>query len=208
MFTNSNLLGTIAAVVAKTPSLKVLIYDGAAADIKAGALESIAAAHAGIRILTLDEFLALGKANPVEPNHPKPEDTCCVMYTSGSTGSPKGVLISNGNIVAAGESFVLEVRGGADDLLRFVQLRPSRPSLGTSSGLESPTSLTFLLLYVFPDALSASFADFVASCCLLQHIMEFTVESTHSLPALRFSARVADLLCSYSVHDVRRSELL
>lgn len=88
-------------MVESTPSLKVLVYDGEAKDIKAGALDKIKAAHSGgIEVYTFDEFLELGKANPVEANHPQPEDVATLMYTSGSTGAPKGVQITNANIVA------------------------------------------------------------------------------------------------------------
>ncbi|KAI5480011.1 long-chain acyl-CoA synthetase [Pseudohyphozyma bogoriensis] len=102
LFTNANLLATVASVIDKTPSLKVLVYDGDAKDIKKGALETIKAAHdGGIKVFTLDEFLELGKAHPHEPNLPQPDDIATIMYTSGSTGDPKGVMISNKNIIAA-----------------------------------------------------------------------------------------------------------
>jgi long-chain acyl-CoA synthetase len=103
MFSNANLLGTIAAVVGKTPSLKVLVYDGEAKDVKAGALDTIKAANGGIEVYTFDEFLQLGKDKPAAPNPPQPQDLACIMYTSGSTGTPKGVQISNANIVACRE---------------------------------------------------------------------------------------------------------
>jgi long-chain acyl-CoA synthetase len=88
-------------VVEDTPSLKVLVYDGDDKDIKGGALDKIKKAHdGGVQVYTFDDFLQLGQDHLIAPNHPQPDDVACLMYTSGSTGAPKGVQITNKNIVA------------------------------------------------------------------------------------------------------------
>lgn len=99
LFTNAALLNTVAGVAAKTPTVKVVIYDGNKADVKAGAIEQLE--KNGSTVYHLDDFLNLGEDNPVPANLPTPDDTACIMYTSGSTGAPKGVLLSNKNIVAS-----------------------------------------------------------------------------------------------------------
>jgi len=40
----------------------------------------------------------LGEKNPVVPLIPDPDDTAVLIYTSGTTADPKGVLLSHGNI--------------------------------------------------------------------------------------------------------------
>ena len=43
------------------------------------------------------------------PNAGSPDDTCVIVYTSGTTGLPKGVMHSQRSFVAAGEAFVQRV---------------------------------------------------------------------------------------------------
>lgn len=55
-----------------------------------------AAQTKNLRLITYEELLALGKDNSIKEKPPQSSDTSLIMYTSGSTGNPKGIdILSN-----------------------------------------------------------------------------------------------------------------
>jgi len=59
-----------------------------------------AAADVGLTLRSLADLLAVGAANKVPHSPPLPEQIATFCYTSGTTGDPKGAMLSHGNIVA------------------------------------------------------------------------------------------------------------
>jgi len=101
VFTNAELLPVVQRVLPNTPTIKVVIYDGKPlADL----VEKIKSAipDREVQLLSQDELHELGKGKPEhEDRRPKAEDAACIMYTSGTTGALKGVVLSQANLIAA-----------------------------------------------------------------------------------------------------------
>ncbi|OSX65186.1 hypothetical protein POSPLADRAFT_1065120 [Postia placenta MAD-698-R-SB12] len=54
-----------------------------------------------IQVINLLELEEMGTANPIEPITPTPHQLATICYTSGTTGNPKGVLLTHGNLTNA-----------------------------------------------------------------------------------------------------------
>ncbi|NXY71129.1 ACSL5 ligase, partial [Glareola pratincola] len=85
----------------KTPGLKTIIL----MDLFDKELKD-RGAKVGIEILALQEVEELGRNNIREPVPPKPEDLCIVCFTSGTTGNPKGAMLTHQNVVANAAAFL------------------------------------------------------------------------------------------------------
>lgn len=61
--------------------------------------------EAQVEIISLPDMEALGKANHQAPQPPQPEDLAVICFTSGTTGNPKGAMLTHCNIVSNCSAF-------------------------------------------------------------------------------------------------------
>ncbi|EME47202.1 hypothetical protein DOTSEDRAFT_69225 [Dothistroma septosporum NZE10] len=107
----------------RCPSLKMIIsLDPIAIDgelpgtSKKDLLNALAAQH-GVTIHEMRAVEAIGEASPRPYHPPRPEDTITINYTSGTTGNPKGVILTHYNAVAAASASLCICRQTHNDVI-------------------------------------------------------------------------------------------
>lgn len=109
-------------------SLKVIIsldplYDGEKEGYSKHAILSALASDLGVRIYTIDEVEAIGASFGLPVYHPpEPSDLITINYTSGTTGAPKGVLLTHSAAVAAASAAVCAIPSGPEQV--FISYLP------------------------------------------------------------------------------------
>ena len=122
IFLDPNLIPTFVNCMKAAKSIKYVIYNDTP-EPKTSDIEKIKSTNADVQVLSIAELRKLGEDNPVEPVPPSPDDIATIMYTSGSTGAPKGVLIKHKSVVAsmAGvQTCVGDYLGPSDTLLTYL----------------------------------------------------------------------------------------
>jgi long-chain acyl-CoA synthetase len=101
IFLDPHLLPTLMNPLKEATEIKYVIWNSQN-EVKQENIDKLKKAHHRLTILSFEELRKLGEDNPVDVVPPTPEDLCCIMYTSGSTGPPKGVPIKHKAVIAAG----------------------------------------------------------------------------------------------------------
>lgn len=107
-------LKTMVGCLRETPTVKLVVCYGGrgAGSVDVAAVEAARAnLPSGVQLVTYEEFLEIGTKNPARATPASPDDLATICYTSGTTGAPKGVMLTHRNLIsnAAGYAFDLDI---------------------------------------------------------------------------------------------------
>ena len=150
---NDRLARSLLPALASAPALKLMV-----------AMEPLReAAQLTVPVLSWAEALALGEQAPAQGDPVAalaPDDLACFIYTSGTGGNPKGVMLTHGNIISnvAGAQAVLQTLGLGDDEV-FLSFLPLSHAYEHTGGQFLPMVVGAQIYYA--DGLEALASNFL-----------------------------------------------
>nr|CAG8580182.1 10906_t:CDS:10 [Entrophospora candida] len=124
----ANLIPSLIQLASKIPVLKVIVsMDDLEEDAPVpiggtttGKILKAWAADQGILLVDFKEVEKIGRKHRRDHNPPSPQDIACICYTSGTTGLPKGVLLTHAGFIGAISSCQYCWSGTSDDLAHIM----------------------------------------------------------------------------------------
>ena len=117
--TSSELITKLIALLPSCPKIKNIIV----MEDQLNGKEQVANLPPGIEVSSFEEFSAYENIDDeLLQVKPEPEDVAIIMYTSGSTGVPKGVELTHGNIMTSIIGYSCQVMVQKDD--RYLAFLP------------------------------------------------------------------------------------
>ncbi|KAL5257674.1 hypothetical protein ACHWQZ_G012558 [Mnemiopsis leidyi] len=111
LFAHPKTLKSYLAYLPETKAVKLLVKLPSP-DVKDCTPEELKAAEEhNVDLVTWEQFIQTGIDNPVEPNFPTPDDVVTLCYTSGTTGFPKGAMLTHRNLVSATVAVMTQLEG-------------------------------------------------------------------------------------------------
>lgn len=149
---DSKLMKILVKILPKCPSIKTIVSMTACEDSVRQEIET--KSSGSVVVKSLDELVEIGKTQEAPlKSLPEAQNTAIIMYTSGTTGPPKGVVISHANVVATVAGVEHQVNGlvsGDDVYLCYLPLAHIMELVaevcfmcfGAALGFGSPHTLT------------------------------------------------------------------
>uniref|UniRef100_A0A6B2KZ53 AMP-dependent synthetase/ligase domain-containing protein n=1 Tax=Arcella intermedia TaxID=1963864 RepID=A0A6B2KZ53_9EUKA len=112
IFVSVDNIPKLVSVLDQCPTLKFIVsFEDPAKSIEEAKLKEMNGSleKAGVQLLSLENVEKEGLKNHQDPHPPKATQLAIVMYTSGTTGPPKGVMISHKNVISSVGSALLHI---------------------------------------------------------------------------------------------------
>ncbi|KAL1447990.1 hypothetical protein MTO96_006560 [Rhipicephalus appendiculatus] len=150
LVTSADLLPRVLSIASKTPSLTHIVY------MENASSEQLRPSVAqGLQVIPFSSLETLGSQRYLQECRPEPDDIAIIMFTSGSTGIPKGVMATHSNLMTTMRSFAFLCQsygaaGSEDVYIAFLPLAHMLElsfeillmSVGGRIGYSSPLTLT------------------------------------------------------------------
>lgn len=144
-----NHIPTLLKLKPRCPSLKYIV---SLDPVDAGELPGFSkkdllngiAAGSGVEVVSFAELEALGAASSLTVRPPKPDDIITINYTSGTTGAPKGVVLTQRNALAASSAGMIVTAQTSDNaMVSYLPLAHIYERVNEQTGLAAGTRIGF-----------------------------------------------------------------